>query len=326
MKNPIINDHQSSFLFHFLFNKTSFIMLILSFYISSFLFCYKRKNPLETDTNIVAPVYVSIVLHYEESFVQSKPYFFQQRNILLSLARYLREQDITLNVQPDWAFMAAVQSFEDSLMRVETNGKNILRYLKEELNHEIDPHAHEHGWNYADVAYLINQLGVTPSHIAGGLIADPPEDSKYTYLLSPIAASHFIYSWQAEWLWGDATANHTHDTAASGIWRPKNQTHFYEHDDHGPIPCIGKYTNDMKGVYELIEKSANGLFEADDMITAAIFIGQGNVDSLHQELAEHMSTLKTYEAEGQLVFVSLKNAGEIWQTEYSGKGYLYIKQ
>ncbi len=270
------------------------------------------------------PVYVSIVLHYEESFVQSKPYFFQQRNKLLDLAQYLYEEGIPLNLGPDWAFMEAIETFEDDDMRETTGGKNILRYITEDLGHKVDPHAHEHIYNYADVAYMIKDLGVEPSRIASGLIVDPPQDSKYDYLCSPIDGNFYDYTWQAQWLWGDATANHVNDTTASGIWRPKDQLHFYENDDGAPLPCIGKYINDIDGVYDLIEKIATDEVEQGHMYTAAIFIPQGRVTEALEELQTNMTALKQYEASGQLRFVSLQGAAEIWQDVYSGEGYVYI--
>ncbi len=271
------------------------------------------------------PVYVSVVLHYEETFVQDARYFARQREDLVALAEYLAGQGIVLNLGPDWAFMKAVDSFETDRMRRSTMDKTILRYLREDLGHEIDPHAHEHGWNYADVAYLIEQQGVEPSRIASGLVVDPPEDSVYDQFLSPIEASRFPgYTWQAEWLWGDATAGHVNDTPASGIWRPRDRDHFYEHDDAGPIPVIGKYTNDIAGVYDLIDKVQAGEIEGGHMLTAAIFIGQGSVSSMLEELQEEMPRLKEAEAAGSLRFVSLKAAGLIWRSEYDGEGFLYI--
>jgi hypothetical protein len=171
---------------------------------------------------------------------------------------------------------------------------------------------------------MIDALGVAPSHIAGGLIVDPPENSKYDYLLNPIRASRFDYTWQAEWLWGDATANHVNDTPAAGVWRPRDQFHFYENDDNAPIPCIGKCTNDLDGVYDLIRKLEDGIVETGKMITAAIFIGQGEVQEKHNLLQHEMERLKDHEADGRLSFVSLREVGEIWQTEFNGVGYLYI--
>ncbi len=285
--------------------------------------CTRTKSTVEPD-EVITPVHVSFILHYEESFVQSMNYFLVQRNKLRFLAEYLRSEGITLNLQPDWAFMAAITTFEDEEMRISTDGKNILQYLKEDLGHEIDPHAHEHGYNYADVAYMIQQHGVMPSRVAGGLIVDPPVDSKYDYLTQPIQASRFNFTWQAEWLWGDATAQHVNDTPGSGVWRPKDQLHFYENDDTAPLPCIGKFKNTLDGVTELIQRIEDGRAEAGHLYTVGVFIAQGNVAEMHQEIEDAMETLRDYEAEGKLMFSSLGDIQTIWLTEFEGKGYLYI--
>lgn len=275
---------------------------------------------------IITPVYVSFVLHYEENFNQTPHYFLNQRNALRFLAQYLRDEGITLNLQPDWAFMAAMMAFEDEEMRQSTGDKNILRYLKEDLGHEIDPHAHEqeNGYNYADVAYLIELQGVTPSNIAGGLIVDPPYNSKYDYLTQPIQASRFNYTWQAQWLWGDATVNHVNDTPASGVWRPKDQDHFYENDDTAPLPCIGKFRNSLEGVYELIQRLEDGRADPGYLYTATVFIGQNNVAEMHRVIEATMLTLRQYESQGKLIFASLGEIQSIWVSDFEGKGYLYI--
>ncbi|MHB8779612.1 MAG: hypothetical protein ACYC6R_17915 [Anaerolineales bacterium] len=280
---------------------------------------------LKTKPARVEPVHVSIVLHFEENFIQNKQYFLKQRRDLLELAVFLSNNGLKLNLQPDWAFMQAIHDFEDERMRQSTNGKNILRYLAEDLGHEVDPHAHEHRYNYADVAYLIQEAGVVPSHIAGGMIADPPQDSVYDHLAGPIRASQFDFSWQAQWLWGDATANHVNDTAAAGVWRPKDANHFYENDDAAPIPCIGKYTKDIEGIYDLIMRAEAGETEPNRMLTAAIFIGQGNVSEMSQQIASELDKLKGYETEGKLVFASLSNVTDIWLKEYDGRGYLFVQ-
>ncbi|MEA1892912.1 MAG: DUF4214 domain-containing protein [Campylobacterota bacterium] len=273
----------------------------------------------------VEPVFVSVVLHYEESFNSMRPRFFEHRENLIALAVFLEENGIKLNLQPDWAFMQAVEDLEDDVMRLSTNGKNILRYLVEDLGHEIDPHAHEHRYNYADVAYMIQNLGVTPSNIVGGLIVDPPEDSKYDYLLSPIDASSFDYTWQAQWLWGSGTSGHTHDTAASGIWRPQGTYNFYENDDDASLPCIGKYTNEIDGIYDIIQKIENEEVEADRMLTATIFIGQGEVVSMKNQIQLELETLKEYEEQKKLIFAPLSEVAQSWQECYDAKGYLFIQ-
>ncbi|MCD6116336.1 hypothetical protein J7K93_04930, partial [bacterium] len=199
------------------------------------------------------------------------------------------------------------------------------RYLVENLGHEVDPHAHETSYNYADVAYMIKEFGVDPGNIAGGMIADPPERGDYEHLIEPIYGNHFDFEWQAQWLWGDATLLHTHDTAAAGVWRPKDAEHFYENDDSAPIPCIGKYTNDIEGIYDLISRAETGSTEPNRMLTAAIFIAQGQVSEMTQTIASELEQLKKYETAGKLIFASLSEVSATWIEKYDGKGYLFIQ-
>ncbi len=306
-----------------------FVILSLAFFLLS---CSdERSNTTLSNTpeipeiQKVQAVHVSIVLHFEENFIQSAPYFLRKRAELLTLATFLYDNDIKLNLQPDWAFMQAINDFENDKMRLSTDNKNILRYLSENLNHEIDPHAHEHGYNYADVAYMIQDLGVTPSTIVGGLIVDPVEDSKYNYLLAPISAQHFDYVWQAKWLWGGGTSGHVNDTYAAGVWRPKSANAFYENDDNAPIACIGRYINTVEGLYELIEKAQNGETQEGRMLTASIFIGQGKMVEMQEQLSTELATMRTYEANEQLKFASLSQVTQIWLNQYEGKGYLFIQ-
>lgn len=303
-----------------IFYLTFFNFLIINF--SVFLYW---NSAIAFSNMGIRPVYVSIVLHYEEDFVQSAPFFLKHREELLSLAEFLHDNGMKLNLQPDWAFLQAVNQFENDDMRLHTNGKNILQYLVEDLGHEVNPHAHEHEYNYADVAYMISNLGVDPGNIVGGFIVDPPEESKYDHFTQPISASHFDFTWQAQWLWGDATASHNNDTSAAGIWRPADAYHFYEHKDKAPLPCIGKYTSDLDGIYELIATSDKGEIEPNHMLTANIFIGQGKVSEIHDLLVSELDNLKAYKAEGKIVFALLSEMARIWTYKYDGKGYLYIR-
>lgn len=127
-----------------------------------------------------------------------------------------------------------------------TKGKNFLRYLKEDLGFEIDPHAHETQYNYADVLYLIEALGVSVSQTVGGFCAAPPESSKLEYLWVPITGWIYPdYTWQPDFLWGDATCHHIDEDSLwiSGIWKPQDTKHFLVHDEDAPLPCFGGYKN-----------------------------------------------------------------------------------
>lgn len=168
----------------------------------------------ETEVLGVEPVYISIIMHNEEpnggyhpNFVAEPAVFAQHRAALLAFAEMLYAEGVMFNWQSDWNFLRAVQLYDNE--PPSTNNKNIVRYLKEDLGFEVDPHAHETTYNYADVAALIELLGVTPSNTVGGMVVFPPVQSIVERLWLPITGWKFPgYTWQAEILWGGGTEDH----------------------------------------------------------------------------------------------------------------------
>ena len=135
-------------------------------------------------TGQIPPIYVSIVIHNEETaHYESDPQrFVEERTALVAFADMLATNGAMLNWQSDWTFLRATQLYDKG---GHTGGLNIVEYI-DSLNFEVDPHAHESNFNYADVAYLIETLGVAPSGVAGGFIAWPPEDSLLERFWQPI--------------------------------------------------------------------------------------------------------------------------------------------
>lgn len=66
--------------------------------------------------------------------------------------------------------LLAVQQFDTGTVIANTNGKNLLRWFVEEKGVICDPHSHENGYNYADVAYLHEQLGIMATKVVGGFL------------------------------------------------------------------------------------------------------------------------------------------------------------
>ncbi len=268
------------------------------------------------------PVLVSLVMHNEEprsgvypDFVRDEAAFWQHRAALVRFADMLHEHGVTFNYQSDWNFLMAIGMYDTGTP--DTGGRHVLAYLRD-LGFEIDPHTHESRYNYADVAYLIDALGVTPSAIAGGFLAAPAENSKLEYLWQPLTATLDPgYVWQAEALWGGGTANHRAESAlwVSGIWKPRGNSHFLEHDDAAPLPHIGGYGRDCG---QLLDLQAQGVLEAGRIHTCSIFVGQkdllepGFIDEFEQ-------TLLAMNAAGSIRWAGLAEALDIWQTTYGGE-------
>ncbi len=270
---------------------------------------------------IVEPIHVNIVMHNEEppgyvDFVNDESAFWLHRAALVEFADMLHDNGVMFNWQSDWNFLMAAGMYDAGTP--ETNGKNIARYLKEELGFEVDPHAHETQYNYADVAYLIEALGVTPSQTNGGFRASPPEDSKLEYLWEPIIGWVYPdYTWQAQILWGGATLYHIDEESlwASGVWKPRDNHHFLEHDDDAPLPYVGGFGRGWDKLDQLLQMQQNGELETGRIHTTTIFVGQ--TELLAPGFIQNFETqIQTYGTAGDIRWVGLAEVIDIWHAEY----------
>jgi hypothetical protein len=272
------------------------------------------------------PIYVSIVMHNEEpvsgqypDFVNEPPAFWQHRNALVPFVNMLSANGVMFNYQSDWNFLQAAEMYDDGTPT--TNWKNIVRYMKEDLGFEVDPHAHETQYNYADVAYLIQALGVLPSNTVGGFLAFPPDDSKLEYLWSPITATLDPgYVWEPQVLWGGATLFHIDEESLwiSGIWKPRDNGHFLMHGGAAPLPHVGGFGGAWSDLDRLIQMQQSGELEEGLIHTCTIFVGQNSVlvPGFIQQFEQHM---QTHDAAGDVHWVGLAEVVDIWQTQYDSQ-------
>ncbi|MBN1754954.1 T9SS type A sorting domain-containing protein [bacterium] len=275
------------------------------------------------------PIYVSLVSHNEEppgdpDYAASPIAFLDNRSELLNFADMLHEYNLRLNWQTDWNFARAVALFDTG---EGTCGLNIVQYMKDSLQFEIDPHAHESRFNYADVAHFIEGLGVMPSRIAGGFIAWPYENSVYDNFLFPIIADSFPgYSWTSLALWGAATSLHIDEDTlwVSGIWKPAERYDFFTHNDAAPLPHIGGYRSTWTGVRDLLNKSISGLLESGKIYTATVFIAQQALSTEYTNtFKETLNDLQEFSQTGWLQFRTLGEMLDIWRDEYDSIPNLY---
>ncbi|MBI5073160.1 hypothetical protein HZA99_05045 [Candidatus Woesearchaeota archaeon] len=272
------------------------------------------------------PIYVSIVTHIEEppgnpDYVNSEETFWKDRNGLVSFADMLAEENVKYNFESDWNLLLAATKYDTETDS--TNGKNFLRYLKEDLSFEVDPHAHEKKYNYADVAYLIKQLGVTPSFIAGGFIASPAEDAKVEYFQNTLQGIRYpSYSWKAEILWGGGTGGHENEESfwVSGIWKPKDNENFLVDDPRAPLPEIGNYGNNWDGLDELLELQKEGKLTQGKIYTIAIFTTRNDFSAAKiNEFKDKIESHKTDTDAGRIKWVGLQELYDLWLNEYNAE-------
>jgi len=277
------------------------------------------------------PIYVSIFSHNEEAnrggypdFVEDEDAFWEQREGIVNFANMLYEEGVMYNYQSDWTFLLAARLYDRGTES--TNNKNVVRYLKEDLGFEIDPHAHESKYNYADVAYLIDQLGVEPSHTVGGAVAYPPEDSKIEYLWETIEGWKYSYSWKAKVIMGTGVAGHQNEEEfwISGIWKAKDDENTLVHDEDAPLPVIGSYGR--RGDYlgedldELLAFQKNGDLVPGKIYTASFSVRQDWFTD--ESIKEFREMIKGYEdetAEGRIIWVGFDEVYTIWADEYNAE-------
>ena len=276
---------------------------------------------LEEETGASPSILISIVMHNEEpkrgiypDFLNDEQAFKEHRAALLEFVDMLKANDVMFNYQSDWNFLMAMKEYDYG--SPETNRENILVYI-EKLGFEIDPHAHESEYNYADVAYLIGTLGVIPSNTVGGFLALPPQKAKLEYLQEPIKASIAPnYLWQAEILWGGATMLHKDEESlwVSGVWQPKSNANFLEHDEN-TLPYIGGYGGDCE---KLLKMQNNGELEEDKIHTCTVFVPQ--IKLLDPNfIAKIEENIHALDAAGDVRWVGLSEVIKIWEDDYDSQ-------
>ncbi|MBF0464611.1 MAG: hypothetical protein HQK88_02815 [Nitrospirae bacterium] len=272
------------------------------------------------------PVYVNIVVHNEEpddshpDYLNNPQYYLDNRALLREFALMVKSSGAVMNFQADWNYLLAVLNYDVGDVVSDTNGKNIVRWMVEDLGFEVDPHTHEISYNYADVAYLITLLGVTPSRNVGGFLYYPPEAQTWEKFSFGIYGQQFpSYFWQADNLWGAATYDHsTLDDKSFGAWKPTNGFGFYDHDPSQRLLYIGGGCGSVYGIEDLIIAKDNGGLNPMGFYTASIFIPQKALDPmLISTVSNYILTLAPYVTAGKVQWMTLTQIASIWHTEFS---------
>lgn len=208
------------------------------------------------------PVYVTLYSHNEDtwkSMVDSEKKYLDYRAGLVDRAELLAEYGIEWNWQSDLPVIEAVMEYdkEGAPFMNATDGENVLVYI-ESLGASLDPHVHTN--NMADIVYLMQELGGSPSGVIGGALYAEcgkeylgfldmvswrdemhlDEESTITGELYP------DFKWKPTIFSGPAFGGHWFDDWTSGIWSPGDEDAFYEHDSDSGIVYVGQgYPHDI---------------------------------------------------------------------------------
>lgn len=273
----------------------------------------------------LAPIYVSIVTHNEDSgsgrypnFTSDEEAFWEHRDAVVAFADMLKEEGASYNWQSAWTFLEAAREFDDGT--TSTGGKNIVTYLQD-LGYSVNVHGHVGSYSYADDAYLIDQLGDAPSGLMGGFLAAPSADSELEDFWDDQSGKMYSYTWTPTMLWGGASFGHRNDAdvQASGIWKPQDNNHFLTHDDDAPIPVIGGYTSDWSGLENLLDLQDSGALDSSVMHTAAIMVDQDELltASEREDVRSRIEAYADETAEGRIIWMGLEDILETWETDFN---------
>lgn len=205
-----------------------------------------RTQTINTTTNPY--LYVSITSHNEESLpdpaYDSLPgtTYLTYRSLTKSLVDTIYSKGAKFNYESDWRFLNAIKLYDTASVMADTNNKNLLRYIKEDKGFEVDAHAHEATENYADVAYRISQLGVTPSDNIGGFTYNSTSGNAtdWEIIQNPLTGRvNTSYTKRFTTLVLAGSANHLADDKTFGAWKPKSKSEFYTHDATKNLTFIG---------------------------------------------------------------------------------------
>lgn len=177
----------------------------------------------------------------------------------------------------------------------------------------LDPHSHENGgYNYTDVAHLLDLLGVGGSTVLGGHIGDPslPQFQHWDRFRDPVPGQHYPDAlWRGDILIGAGTPNHVNDPLVSGLWRPRDRDHFFEDDPAANIVAVGAWHGDAAGVAELVNLYTNKTVDPSCLLTASWNIKPGDIQA--------PGGVDTIVQETLIPLVAMRDAGQVVLTDFT---------
>jgi hypothetical protein len=294
-----------------------------------------------------AKIYMSVVSHNEDEqpFNTDKTYYLEQRQMCISLAKIFKKNGMKWNLQTDWTFLEAVELYDNGKVVTKTNGKNILKWLYEDLGFEIDAHCQESegDYLYADVAQWIEKLGVIPSSVVGGFLYDTTGLSKligdsvglsfdWTKHQEGSYSKDSLYFYKPDYLWGASTAYHTGvEDETYGMWIPKDFANFYTHDatqtlafiGHGCKNTITDKEINLENLFSLLDSLNNGSLPESGFYTSSLILHQNYFEEAAYDsiVSASIDQIKKYDTNGRIQWDILSEVGNKWKNNYKSKPY-----
>ena len=291
---------------------------------------------LNAEVSHARHLYLSFVTHNEENEPYNNyNYYILRRNLIVQLAQYVVQNNAVWNFQSDWKFLQYVSVFDTGSVVSNTNGKNLIRWLTEDMGIYCDPHAHETQYNYADVAYLHQQLGITPTKVVGGFIYNQViGGNNWENLEQGIYGRVYTnYFWKPDILWGGGTPLHVNDPQNYGMWKPQSMANYYVHDSTKNLTLVGNgctnkifdttaVTTALNKVRNLINAYETGLIPDTGYYTSNVFMSIGQLSNMQvNKMKQFIDTVNIYVSQGRIKWKNIQGMHSTWNTDFGRKPF-----
>jgi hypothetical protein len=278
---------------------------------------------------------VSFVCHNEEDtiyFTQPATYL-DERKVLVELVNLFDSMGVKFNYQTEWTWIESIKMYDNGNLLNSTNGKNIFEWMQQDMNVELDPHSHENDYAYADIAYMMTQVGVTPSKNIGGFIYDLSSDQDWQkHQSGTYATLDTSYFWKPDNLWGASTYLHQNngDDQTYGAWKPLDSLHFYDHDSSQHLMYIGQGCKSsiaqmvsINDIFNIIDALNNGSVPDSGFYHASILMNNHYFDepAYVKMVLQAINQIKAYDVNNRVVWSHLSEVGNEWRTSYNSKPF-----
>lgn len=257
--------------------------------------------------------------------------YTQSRAALVQLAQLTHSKGAKQNWGSDWVALKAIARYDTGTSLTATNGKNLCRWMSEDMGIECDPHSHETTYNYGDVAYLMSQLGVAPSgNISGFLFGQLQNGNNWEDYDDGIQGDSFpSYTWHPEVLWGGGSPNHVDDLNYYGCYKPKSMAEVNVHEPSKNLTLVGvgchikmddtsTVAYNMSIIHRLVDAVENGTLPANGIYTQEIMCTESKMKNAYflPLVSEMIDSVNVLVNQGKVQWAHLSEIEDYWKNEY----------
>ena len=262
----------------------------------------------------------------------------QSRNALVQYATIAKNKGAKQNWGADWVALKAIAQYDTGTSTNNTNGKNLVKWMSEDMGVECDPHSHENTYNYGDVAYLMSQLGVAPSgNISGFLFGQLQNGNNWEDYDDGIQGDSFpSYTWYPNVLWGGGSPNHVDDLNYYGCYKPKSMAEVNVHEPSKNLTLVGvgchikmddtsTIAYNMGIIHRLVDAVDNGTLPADGIYTQEIMCTEGKMKQPYflPLVSEMIDSVNVLVQQGKVEWANISEIRDYWLTQYDSVPFVY---